>query len=160
MLRARSVLKIVQIEREEKAQQDPETTITTTDVVANGANQRPNASRSRSHRRMVSDLGQTNEVEPTDENTMAEELQRRSADAAADGVSTNNLSPTFKPQPRSPETLSPVGSDGAQDPLVLPGTNITLDSPNATQHGRRLTASRSLSSLAAALRRRVRTRAR
>ena len=66
-----------------------------------------------------------------DENTTAAELMRRRAEAATDSTDRGHLSPTFVPLPRSP--LGPPHAKEKETPLVLTGTNVTLDSPTATR---------------------------
>ena len=128
-LTQKTLLRGAQIEREEKADKEPETT----DVQPDAADGKKHAiaSRSRSHHRAVSDLGQANEDEHVDENTTAAELLRRRAEAAASNADRGHLSPTFVPLPKSP--LGPPSAQEKETPLVLAGTNVTLDSPTATR---------------------------
>jgi hypothetical protein len=117
----------MQINREEKAGKEPETTIATT---KDGANARPiNAStttnatrapnpivsstppaRSRSRHRTVSDEGQTSS----------------SPHHPADRT---HLPIYFEPASYASDSPTSPGND----PLVLPGTNVTLDSATATR---------------------------
>ena len=90
-------------------------------------------SRSRSRHRAVTDLGQANGDETVNEDTTAKQLLRRRAEAAASGVDTNHLSPTFVPLPRSPQSPSSPESKDKEARLSLPGTNVTLDLPAATR---------------------------
>lgn len=84
-------------------------------------------SRSRSRQRIVTDQGQADEHDSVDEDTSALELLRRRAESATSGIDQNLLSPSFIPQ-SSKHTLP-----DKEVTLVLPGTNVTLDSPTATR---------------------------
>ena len=113
---------------------EPETSTATaehgTQVLGAGANTAH--SRSRSRRRTVVDQGQvTEDAGINEDSTVHDVLRYRAEAAAADGTDPNLLSPTFVPLPRDPGQTSPGSSEPPT--LVLPGSNITLDSPAATR---------------------------
>ena len=87
-----------------------------------------NVSRSRSRHRAVAYQGQADEHDPVDEDTSAAELLRRRTKSVANAIDQNPLSPSFVPQ--GPKQSSP---ENGEPTLVLPGTNVTLDSPTATR---------------------------
>ena len=124
-----------QIEREEKADREPEQTtvvVTESETATKTPESRPTMtnSRSRSRRRAVSYQNQI-EADDVDENTPAEELLRRREEerTATRVMDPNLLSPSFVPLPRSPATENAEG----EVPLILPGTNVMLDSPTAVR---------------------------
>jgi hypothetical protein len=124
------------LEREEKADKEPETTVVTHDGPAErpGLDVKANASRSRSRHRTVSYQGQS-EQQDVDENTTVSELLQRKVETSED-IDPNLLSASFIPvrNDESGNTI-PVSKDEVTEDvtLILPGTNVTLDSPMATR---------------------------
>ena len=95
-------------------------------------------SRSRSRHRNVSYQGQT-DPKDVDENASAGKYgQLTKSNSVSRGVSDSSvdpghLSPSFVPIQRDQNDTFPANGDANVPQLILPGTNVTLDSPTATR---------------------------